>query len=71
VNICFPENESLKGKEYRIEFISIFGVKVKEVETPSVSEYTLLVNDLASGVYLMNILEGGKLVHSGKVMVRR
>lgn len=71
VYIRFSESNKTPGKNRKIEIISILGVKVKEVEIPPISEYTLFVNDLASGVYLVNILEDGKLVHSGKVMVRR
>lgn len=71
INIRLPEGSNTNHREKKIEFFSVFGIKVKEMEIPPVLEYSINIQDLPGGIYLLNIRENGKLIFAGKLMITR
>jgi hypothetical protein len=71
VKIRFSEENDAYSQEKNVEIYSIFGITVKEVVIPTVSEYSINVQDLPIGIYLLNIRAKGRIIASMKLMISR
>jgi hypothetical protein len=69
INLTFETNNAIS--EIKVEFYNIFGQKVKSIQWGDIygnTTKTIALEEFTKGIYLVNILEDGQKITSGKLI---